>query len=246
MQTAYALHIGINALDPSSYNGRYGSLSCAESDARKLSQIGYHRAYCYSTTLLTQCATKYNLTRILGYIASLAKPGDFFLLTFSGHGSTKPDDDGEEEDKYDEALCLYDGLYTDDDLNELLALFKKGVRIVIVSDCCYGGGIYRHNEDDDKLRKSLYVERTKYEIMASVIMLLACGESEVAKSGLRASHFSHALFNIWDDGNYNGNYVSLLEDLRKALSGIQEPVIKVVGQYDIDFLNAHPFSYYTS
>jgi metacaspase-1 len=57
-----------------------------------------------------------------------------FLLTFSGHGTVRLGERGP-----DEAWCLEDGLVFDDDLTTLLAAFKPGVRVWVISDSCYSG-----------------------------------------------------------------------------------------------------------
>ena len=46
-------------------------------------------------------------------------------------------------DDTDEGWCLYDKFIRDKDFLHHLKLFKKGVRIVIVSDSCFSGGMLR-------------------------------------------------------------------------------------------------------
>jgi hypothetical protein len=47
------------------------------------------------------------------------------LIHYSGHGTYTTDLDGDEKDKYDEALYLYDGLLVDDDMNHILSTIKN-------------------------------------------------------------------------------------------------------------------------
>jgi hypothetical protein len=72
----------------------------------------------------------------------LAK-GDFFFLTFSGHGGQVNDVSGEEPDKLDETWCLYDGQLIDDELYMELGNFATGVRILVLSDSCHSGSVVR-------------------------------------------------------------------------------------------------------
>ena len=69
--------------------------------------------------------------------------GDIFWITYSGHGSQVPDQNGDESDGLDETWCLYDCQILDDTLFDLWSRFKEGVRIVIFSDSCHSGTIAR-------------------------------------------------------------------------------------------------------
>lgn len=57
-------------------------------------------------------------------VVSQAEEGDSIFLHYSGHGTKMKDDDGDEKDGYDEALCPRDyasaGLIRDDDLYDIL------------------------------------------------------------------------------------------------------------------------------
>lgn len=89
-------------------------------------------------------------TFIFTTAASLQR-GDMFLLTFSGHGSSVIDLDGDERDGRDEAWCLHNGLLLDDELHALLCQFAAGVRVVIVSDSCHSGSMI--DQPDTEVRK---------------------------------------------------------------------------------------------
>lgn len=99
---------------------------------------------------------------------SIAQPGDFIYIHFSGHGQQITDRDGDEEDGYDEAWIPYDapmqyrkGVYegqhhiTDDRLNGWLHRIRKRVgkqgQIVVVADACHSGdGTRGQDEEDDQ------------------------------------------------------------------------------------------------
>jgi len=90
--------------------------------------------------------TKDRVAREFSSMASRCKAGDFFVFTFSGHGTQGEDSDGDEEDGMDEEICLFeqDGTYNpmkDDEIAELLAEFSDGVKILVISDCCHSGTI---------------------------------------------------------------------------------------------------------
>lgn len=66
-------------------------------------------------------------------------------LHFSSHGTNVRDFDGDEADGRDEALVPSDyataGVILDDELRDILATFRTGVRVVAVFDCCHSGSI---------------------------------------------------------------------------------------------------------
>jgi len=97
-----------------------------------------------SSTLLTKKATR---ARTLAGIRAAAKKltrGDFFLLTYSGHGGQVDDITGDEPDKKDETWCLFDGeLLDDEELYFELSKFGGGVRIFVLSDSCHSGTMAR-------------------------------------------------------------------------------------------------------
>jgi hypothetical protein len=75
-----------------------------------------------------------------------ARCGDTLVFHFSGHGTQVPDENGDEEDGMDEAICTVDlDWYTnmgicDDELREKLFLAcPEGVELVAFFDCCHSG-----------------------------------------------------------------------------------------------------------
>ena len=79
------------------------------------------------------------------HLIDQVKPGDVAVFYFTGHGSTRPDLDGDEEDGLDELICpvdfsklKWDEMITDDDLGAWLKQINtRG--IVVVLDCCHSG-----------------------------------------------------------------------------------------------------------
>lgn len=90
------------------------------------------------------------VTQAIQELGSQCGPGDYFILYYSGHGTSVPDKSGDEEDGKDEALCLvtpsgeidWNAFMTDDELAELLGdTLAEGVRCIVLSDCCHSGTI---------------------------------------------------------------------------------------------------------
>ncbi len=140
---ALSLHIGINEVSAAHYEGWTGPLAACEFDAHDMAAIAASRGM-KSTLLITKKATRANLLAALNKAAKALAAGDFFFMSFSGHGGQVPDVSGEEkDDKQDETWCLFDGQLIDDELYYELSKFKAGVRLFVVSDSCHSGTVVR-------------------------------------------------------------------------------------------------------
>ena len=69
------------------------------------------------------------------------------VITYSGHGTWQPDDNADEPDMRDEALCPHDldskGPLLDDELFEIFTEAERGARVVFLSDSCHSGSVAR-------------------------------------------------------------------------------------------------------
>ncbi|MDM7941325.1 MAG: caspase family protein [Hydrogenophaga sp.] len=139
---ALSLHIGVNEVSAAHYEGWTGPLAACEFDAHDMAAIARSRGM-KSTLLITRKATRSNLLAALRKAAKALVAGDFFFLSFSGHGGQVPDVSGEEDDKQDETWCLFDGQLIDDELYFELSRFARGVRILVLSDSCHSGTVVR-------------------------------------------------------------------------------------------------------
>ncbi len=137
-----AIHLGLNAVDPDHYAGWSGPLNACEQDARDMASIATKNGM-KSKTLLTEKATRSKVLASIRAAAKKLKRGDFFLLSYSGHGGQVNDITGEEPDKKDETWCLFDGELIDDELYFELSKFASGVRIFVLSDSCHSGSVVR-------------------------------------------------------------------------------------------------------
>jgi hypothetical protein len=140
--TALSLHIGLNAVSPAHYGGWSGDLAACEADAEDMQAIAQAKGM-KPTVLLTAQATRAAVLAALRKAAKALKKGDFFFLSFSGHGGQVADVTGEEIDRKDETWCLFDGQLIDDELYLELSQFASGVRILVLSDSCHSGTVTR-------------------------------------------------------------------------------------------------------
>ncbi|SEC20641.1 Putative peptidoglycan binding domain-containing protein [Paramicrobacterium humi] len=138
-----SLHVGLNGVDANQYNGWDGKLTGCENDCRTMLEIATADGYSVHQLLTAQATT----TNVLAAIADAAqelRAGDVFFLTYAGHGGQVPDTNSDgETDRQDETWVLYDRMLIDDELEAAFSQFASGVDIVLVSDSCHSGTIYR-------------------------------------------------------------------------------------------------------
>lgn len=150
-----SLHIGVNFVDKNHYGGSWdGRLNACEKDCDDMQAIASSQGF-ETHVLKSQQATRDAVASKISEVAGELNDGDFFLLSYSGHGGTIPDVDGDEDDQVDETWCLYDGQLLDDELSILWAGFKAGVRLLVLSDSCHSGTMLKDiNLDALDLRKA--------------------------------------------------------------------------------------------
>ena len=140
--TKKALCIGINNY-PGTHMDLQGCVNDALDWASELDRRGFK-----VVTLLDDQATKAMMAEAMSKLIAKGSKGDTLVITFSGHGTYQPDSDGDEADGLDEALCPYDlqtkgAALIDDEIRDIFAARKAGVRIVLLSDSCHSGTVTR-------------------------------------------------------------------------------------------------------
>lgn len=137
-----ALCIGIN-----NYPGTHMDLAGCVNDANawetELKARGFE-----VTKLLDAQATKAAMAQAMQAVIGGAASGDVVVITYSGHGTYVPDQSGDEVDGLDEGLCPYDiqtggGALLDDEIHQIFAARKGGVKLVLISDSCHSGTVTR-------------------------------------------------------------------------------------------------------
>jgi hypothetical protein len=136
-----SLNIGIN-----DYPGTGNDLSGCRNDANDWREALEARGF-KATSLLDAAATKSNMHEAISKIVGDTGRDDIAVITYSGHGTWVPDEDADEVDGRDEALCPYDitegRILTDDELYEIFSERKRGARIIVISDSCHSGTVNR-------------------------------------------------------------------------------------------------------
>ena len=136
-----SLCIGINNYPGTDMDLR-GCVNDAEDWAATLSGRGYS-----VQKLIESQATKAALVAAIRGLVQGAAGGDNIVITFSGHGTYAPDENGDEPDGLDEGLCPYDikqgQVLIDDEIHQLFAQRPARVRILLISDSCHSGTVIR-------------------------------------------------------------------------------------------------------
>jgi hypothetical protein len=95
------------------------------------------------TTLLDTQATRARVLDALSTLVAGARPGELIVFQYSGHGTQAEDINGDESDRFDEALVPIDyesgALLLDDDLAEVYRQLPAGAVLTLFMDCCHSG-----------------------------------------------------------------------------------------------------------
>jgi len=258
MDRALSLHIGVNQPRLSSFGDR---LTHSEANAWRMAGLAHQAGYRSIRVLLGEQATRQAVHEALAGAASTLGKGDTLFVSFSGHGMQKrelvSDLMQDERDGLDEAWCLPDFELVDDQLVAYWRLFQPDVRILMVTESCYGGGMDRWGNKgpvagrrrpavidrpvvyrgEEPAAPALYIRKAPADnlgIRASLLMLSACREDQLAHDGL----FSCTLFEVWNEGRFDGTFYDLYQEVHDRViadpSG-QEPRIAMVGAADPEF-----------
>lgn len=180
--------------------------------------------------LLNERATKDNILTRLRWMEQYAESGDRYLFYFSGHGTTVPNSQNEEDGR-DEALVPFDydgsaeSVIRDD---EFCGLFKLNPSIyrVFFFDSCFSGGM------NDMVGKGIGKPKGKFmnafrglipkvQIAQSrAVVIEACGENETAGESENGGRLTSAFFKHFKEEPH-APLRTLLMRTRKSVEGQQ-------------------------
>jgi len=244
MGKTVAILVGLKQVDPNHWDGWCGENGCwgCELDVDNVARILKPEGFKSPQLLKTANATKANVLGALSAAAKTLRSSDMLVFYYSGHGGQQPDVNGDEQDGQDETLCAYDGEILDDQLNEIWPRFRRGVRIVMMSDSCNSGTNYRliRNVSASKATPIEPVDES-VEMQAQLIHIGACRDGESAPGYQQGGAFTRALCDVWNDGAFSGNYAQLVEAIRRKIPG-QVVQYNEYGPLTVAFRNSRPFS----
>ena len=139
MATGQALIVGVPQPSPSSgWSAKWlpGVLNDVASASQLLGGLGF-------ATQVHKSEAGRASTVLAGIrsAASALSAGDMFVFYYAGHGAQKASADGDEAQ--DQLLLTFDRPIVDDELGACWALFRKHVRIVVITDSCHSGSAVR-------------------------------------------------------------------------------------------------------
>jgi hypothetical protein len=130
-----ALCVGIDSYPTSPLAG---CVRDAQNWAQGLRGLGFD-----VTTVIDRDATRQRVLDALHALVVSARAGDSLVFQYSGHGTQAEDLNGDERDRYDEALVPIDytsgALLLDDDLAEVYRRLPDGAVLTLFMDCCHSG-----------------------------------------------------------------------------------------------------------
>jgi hypothetical protein len=192
-----AICIGINNY-PGMFNDLKGCVNDANDWAELLTEFGFD-----VSVVLDEQGTRENIKAALRNLVLVLKPGDYGVFTYSGHGTYNRDSSRDEEDSYDEALYVYDGILLDDELREILDDLNTQASLVFVSDSCYSGTVTRVVEDDAQYAKPRFMPVLGYNPIIPVKTRLLA-EAEMLELLLTGCSDSELSYDAFINGRYNG------------------------------------------
>lgn len=142
MAQGLSLHIGLNGVDASKYNGWPGTLAGCVNDANAMQAIAVAQGFT-PTQLITEAATADAILTQIGQAAHALQSGDTFLISYSGHGGQVPDATGDSPNGMDDTWVAYDRMILGHELYNLWSQFAAGVYIEVYSDSCHSGTVIR-------------------------------------------------------------------------------------------------------
>jgi hypothetical protein len=238
-----ALTIGLDSLDPGVERYAWlNRLHVAEADAKYIGDITDSRGF-VTETLLGKKATRDAVKARFSAAAKALRAGDIFLLSFSGHGDWVADTNKDEADHRDETWCLYDGEIVDDKLFKLWAKFKRGVRIFVLSDSCRSGTILGADLFNRRRRRT----KRRKKVKASVLLISACQDNELAFEDDSNSILVDALKRVWKGGRFRGTYKGFCDRIGSEMRPRgererQTPNYGTVGTKNSAFEGQKPFT----
>ncbi len=265
MAKGISLHIGLNRVDPAHYAGWAGILAGCINDAKDMQAIAKTKGF-GTSTLIDAKATAAAVTKAIADVAKQLKAGDIFFITYSGHGGQVPDTNHEEKDRMDETWCLFDRELVDDEQYTLWKKFKKGVRIIVLSDSCHSGTVARAvrpgadarrgrgmprpvAERVYKLHKKLYDDiqkkntgSEKARVTAGLILISGCQDNQTSADGSGNGLFTEMLKKVYRKGAFSGNYKRLRDEVVNKMPDDQTPNYYLVGAKNAAFEGQKPFT----
>lgn len=167
-------------------------------------------------SLIAERYTKALAVEAVSHFASIMEPGDVLLGSNSSHGTQVPDNDGDEQNGFDEALLDNNGAYIlDDEVAAGLRKFKPGTLVVAFLDNCHAGTMDRGtNQPNWHLMNS--------DVRCNAAFFFGCKEDQTAADAYINNEYQGALtyyaLKVLRECDFNITYQELLKAVNNLLS----------------------------
>lgn len=269
MAKGISIHIGLNHVDPKHYQGWDGALNACIAHAKDMRALAIKKGFTGNTLLTEGQATAAAVTAVIQDAAKKLSKGDMLFLTYSGHGGQVRDTNSDEKDndRMDETWVLYNRQLVDDELHNLWAKFKVGVRILVLSDSCHSGTVTRNipmfmgrgakpramprpiGIKVERANTALYRDIQKntrgtenVKVGASVLLISGCQDNQTSMDGEKNGAFTGTLKKVWNGGKFTGDYRKFRDKIVSLLPATQTPNYYFVGAANSAFEKQKPFT----
>ena len=247
-QTYYGLFVGVNE-----YSNGVSSLFGCDRDVVNMLDAYTASGFCDASNavaFLDYAATKGAVRAKFNELAGKAKSGDVVLYYQSSHGGDYDGDKGS-------CLCMADDNWSDVEFAEDLEKFVSGVRVVVIIDACYSGGMFKaagaSSRSVMRKRGFSFAARVQRHLKSrresrkgtaakggvSVGWITACDWDELSTASPFGSIFTNAIIDGWRDGSADvdsDGYVSFSELAGYALDNVDYDEYGQTTQLDNDGL----------
>ena len=254
MARAVSIHIGVNEPRERCHGP---PLKHSETAAWRMAELAHRAGYQSVLVLRGREATCQAVDDALGRASQTLAGGDILFVSFSGHGSRVKDRDGEEHDGWDETWCLYDGALLDDRLADSWRRFEPGVRLLVVTESCFGGGAGRNGNGHPaayggaprapaagRVMRSPHRGPPVMQYTPAGGSASCIGEPPHDPDGMRASLlllaaagedqtgldglFTPHLMAVWSDGAFEGTFCELHRQVRERVMAHAAPEPRIL------------------
>ncbi|MBZ5508550.1 MAG: caspase family protein [Acidobacteriia bacterium] len=267
MAYGLSLHVGVGSVDEQHYLGWSGQAPSCEHDASNMAALAKSCGF-FPTLLLTRDATADRVLDEIRKAAGRLNGGDILLISYSGHGTTVPDINGDEPSGQDDVWALYNRMLIDDELYSLWSEFHLGVRVVVVVDSCTDGTIISvplslqqisHRQKQlharamprevtnlvYKAHQTFYddiqMKTTRHPPQSTVLLLSSSQDGEPSFDDGSNGLFTRALTNVWQNGKFEGHYCNMYVEISNRTRTLQNPNFYLIGPTDPVFPCQKPF-----
>ncbi|CAB4965298.1 unannotated protein [freshwater metagenome] len=240
-----SIHVGVNQVDTTQYGSTLPKLFGPPWDIEAMSGIAKNVAGVLKPKpLLNEQAKADDVLKALADAAKRVTQG-LVIISFAGHGY--PTQGGSVQ-----GWCLFDRVLTEREIKQALRAFGKGVRVVVVADCCYAmpeegllGAVRRWlgrgkrstpsvvrcvpRKSLRAVLKSPAAPKRLFGAVAgssdykcAVMWFASCGHNQKAYDGKDGSAFSHVLGDSFAHGE-TWSYTQLCDKVRESVNSAQTP-----------------------